>query len=238
MTDDMDDSVPVPCAPDIYANGKSACVLAGPRSKVIEAWVRRVAAVSEQQVDWHFVGGRAVVRYIGDVVRVIGAVRELLPELEAAYTNKTFSDDQVMFYWTPETLAVADPEQHAVLTAEAEEQRAAFNARIDRAIARTSRVVEADLRAYALWRERVANVVPCHAVIACYQTVGVVDDVPVVVELHWEDFAGECVLFWNSPDRAADRPLIEAWLVKTFPAITERRVLVIVDGSVQLRPST
>lgn len=36
----------------------------------MEAWAKRLALDSGQKVDWHFVGGRAVVKALGDLEKV------------------------------------------------------------------------------------------------------------------------------------------------------------------------
>lgn len=49
-------------------------------SNAMERWVVKVREASGQEVDWSFVGGRAVVRYIGDRDKVIDAITALLEE--------------------------------------------------------------------------------------------------------------------------------------------------------------
>lgn len=43
-----------------------------------DVWVRCVAQLSGQRVDWHYDGDRAVVRAVGDLVKVHQALRSLL----------------------------------------------------------------------------------------------------------------------------------------------------------------
>jgi hypothetical protein len=76
-----------PCNPEIFKSGKSFCMLAGPRTWVIEAWVQSVAKLAEAEVDWHMGGGRASVLYLGDeevYERIIEAGGLTAPALEEA----------------------------------------------------------------------------------------------------------------------------------------------------------
>jgi hypothetical protein len=73
------------CRSDIYENGDHVCVLAGVPAAVIEAYVKAAAKETEQDVDWHYVGGRANVLTTGDAEKVREWVRShklmmLVPE--------------------------------------------------------------------------------------------------------------------------------------------------------------
>ena len=74
------DDMPQPCNQEICNNGRVVFVTNTIRPQVLEQWVKSVAQKSEQRVDWHFVGGRAVVKTLGDVSKVRIAILELLPE--------------------------------------------------------------------------------------------------------------------------------------------------------------
>lgn len=78
MTTDGPD--PPPCNAKVFKHGHTAMITAGIPSNAMERWVRQVAELSGQRVDWHFCGGRAVVKYLGDGVKVLAAIRELMPE--------------------------------------------------------------------------------------------------------------------------------------------------------------
>ena len=71
------------CDPDVFRNGRGV-VSFHARSAVVEPWVRKVRELSGQKVDWHVSGGYASVLYVGDREKVLRAVEELKPELEAA----------------------------------------------------------------------------------------------------------------------------------------------------------
>lgn len=46
----------------------------------VELWVKKVAELSQQPVDWHFCGGRARILALGDTQRVRTAMLELRKE--------------------------------------------------------------------------------------------------------------------------------------------------------------
>lgn len=69
------------CDGEIYRKGTTVFVLASIPAKDIEEWVRLVRTESGERVDWHFVGGRACVRTIGDIGNVRQAIRKLRPVL-------------------------------------------------------------------------------------------------------------------------------------------------------------
>lgn len=68
------------CRQDIYEEGTAVFVTADPDAAGIEEWVSMVRERSGQPVDWHYVGGRGVVKALGDLGRVRSAVEALLPE--------------------------------------------------------------------------------------------------------------------------------------------------------------
>jgi hypothetical protein len=50
---------------------------------VIEKWVLRVRKLSQQRVDWHYVGGRARILCLGDVARVHRVAEQLRGDIVA-----------------------------------------------------------------------------------------------------------------------------------------------------------
>jgi hypothetical protein len=60
--------------------GKRVFITNSIPSNAMEGWVQQVAQRSEQAVDWHFFGGRAVVMTLGDPEVVRTAIIDLLPE--------------------------------------------------------------------------------------------------------------------------------------------------------------
>jgi len=71
---------PQPCDPEIFESGQTVVIwppFAG--SNAIERHVQKIARLSGQRVDWFFAGGRVVVRAIGDMERVMEALRDMEP---------------------------------------------------------------------------------------------------------------------------------------------------------------
>lgn len=64
-----------PCDLDVYESGIAVAIVHDPGgAAAIDAWVLLIRRESGQRVDWHYVGGRGVVKVIGDV----DAVRTVL----------------------------------------------------------------------------------------------------------------------------------------------------------------
>lgn len=80
-----DGPTPPPCTVDIYKKGQVIFMTSTIPSNAMEGWVRAIAEKSGQRVDWHFVGGRAVVLYLGDRAKVYDAIVALLPEHDRLY---------------------------------------------------------------------------------------------------------------------------------------------------------
>lgn len=78
---------PQPCDPEIFQHGTVIFITHTIPSNAMEGWVRKVAEASGQPVDWHFVGGRACVRALGDLQAVRAAIDALLPEHDALYAK-------------------------------------------------------------------------------------------------------------------------------------------------------
>lgn len=74
-----------PCDSAIFRDGTPVFVTHTIPAFEMERWVRTVAVISGQPVDWSYFGGRAVVRCLGDVDRVIQTIRYLKPVHDAAY---------------------------------------------------------------------------------------------------------------------------------------------------------
>lgn len=69
----------VPCSQEMMEKGVHVFLTHSISSNRIERWVKEVAHVSGQPVDWHFIGGRANVLTLGDVAAVKKAIEELMP---------------------------------------------------------------------------------------------------------------------------------------------------------------
>jgi len=75
-----DGPTPRDCDRKVYKKGTVMFVTNSIPSNAMEEWVKKVAARSGQRVDWHFFGGRAVVKALGDLDKVRSAIVELLPD--------------------------------------------------------------------------------------------------------------------------------------------------------------
>lgn len=70
---------PPPCDPEIWKNGTVVFITHTIPSNAMEGWVKMVKSQCGQPVDWSFMGGRAVVRALGDINRVCQAIFNCLP---------------------------------------------------------------------------------------------------------------------------------------------------------------
>jgi uncharacterized pyridoxal phosphate-containing UPF0001 family protein len=70
----------MPCDQNIYNNGENIVIFKSlVKEERMEKWVQKIRDLSDnQQVDWHYIGGRAQVKALGDTERVRAVVRELI----------------------------------------------------------------------------------------------------------------------------------------------------------------
>jgi hypothetical protein len=80
------------CDPEVYKKGKPICMFHAP-SVPTEEWVRKVAAESGDRVDWHYVGGYAIVKFIGDREKVERAVIKLMGEMPPGAERFQMADE-------------------------------------------------------------------------------------------------------------------------------------------------
>ncbi len=71
---------PKECDKTIYEKGIFVCMTDSIPADATEQWVQKIAKQSGQKVDWFFMGGRIVVKALGDMQKVRSAVRALTPE--------------------------------------------------------------------------------------------------------------------------------------------------------------
>lgn len=76
---------PPPCNREIYNKGTHVFTTHSISSNAMEKWVKKVAKLSGQPVDWHFYGGRAAVLALGDLKKVKEAITALMPEHDNLY---------------------------------------------------------------------------------------------------------------------------------------------------------
>lgn len=73
------------CDNNVYENGEHILTFSTMNAARIERWVTLVREASGQSVDWHYFGGRAVVKYVGDFYKVKAAIEALTPKLRELY---------------------------------------------------------------------------------------------------------------------------------------------------------
>lgn len=78
-----DGTNPPPCSNDIYENGTLVTVLEGASSNRTEAWVKALALVTGERVDWHYAGGRVMLMAASgaDLPRIRAYVTAMHPAL-------------------------------------------------------------------------------------------------------------------------------------------------------------
>jgi len=79
------------CDQEVFDKGEFFCCLAGPRSWMIEAWVKKIRELSGVRVDWNMMGGRARVVYLGSseaFKKLVEAANATRPALEEAALQK------------------------------------------------------------------------------------------------------------------------------------------------------
>jgi hypothetical protein len=93
---------PPPCNPEIYKNGTPVFMTHSIPSNAMEGWVKKVAAKCGLPVDWHFVGGRAVILTTGDTKVVRKAIESLFHEHDELYKKATKGDTHPSRYFFDE----------------------------------------------------------------------------------------------------------------------------------------
>jgi hypothetical protein len=85
MSEQERDGLPPPCDPEVMRKGATV-MLEGrnPGRWEVEAWVKKVAQESGQQVDWHYAAGWVHVLALGDIEAVAATITRLKPEYYAA----------------------------------------------------------------------------------------------------------------------------------------------------------
>ena len=77
-----------PCDSKIHKSGKLAFIMHSVPTEFIERFVRKVADISRQPVDWYYVGGRACVKTTGDVNKVKATILDLEWEYLGEYRQR------------------------------------------------------------------------------------------------------------------------------------------------------
>jgi hypothetical protein len=74
-----DGPTPPACDREVFDKGEQVFLTDSIPSNAMERWVKAVAVLSGQRVDWHFGGGRARVLALGDLAAARTAIADLLP---------------------------------------------------------------------------------------------------------------------------------------------------------------
>ena len=82
------------CDKEIWEKGEHVFTLGDMRTSQVETWVRMIARESGERVDWHWFGGRAVVKVIGDHEKVRRVIGNNLPATD--YYCFTTDEDSVI----------------------------------------------------------------------------------------------------------------------------------------------
>lgn len=91
-----DGPTPAPCAQDVFKNGFAVFFTHTIPSNAMEGWVKSVQELSnleknpddeKNRIDWHFSGGRAVVKALGDREEVYEAIAVMMPEHDRLFVE-------------------------------------------------------------------------------------------------------------------------------------------------------
>jgi len=70
------------CDQAVFDKGRYVMVVHSLPNERIEEFVKEVARRSGQRVDWHYFGGRGIVKALGDISEVYNAIYVMLDEEE------------------------------------------------------------------------------------------------------------------------------------------------------------
>ena len=97
------------CNSKVYKRGKVIFLTDSIPSEKIEEFVISVRKDSGQRVDWHYMGGRAVIKYLGDKNKVIESLKKFRNIHDEAYekmmiespvpTTKEYITKRINGYW-------------------------------------------------------------------------------------------------------------------------------------------
>src|SRR5690349_4717602 len=90
----MAKQIPPNCDGEVYREGEHLFTAYGGNAELIENWVKLAAKESGQRIDWHYIGGRAVIKCIGDRLKAKEAIERLKPE---AVTARWVGDSTSIF---------------------------------------------------------------------------------------------------------------------------------------------
>jgi len=85
------------CDRELWEHGEHIATIVDLSPKTIEGIVKFAAKISGQRIDWHYVGGRACVRALGDLDLARQYLQEQLKFYEGKYKFTTESDSVLPF---------------------------------------------------------------------------------------------------------------------------------------------
>lgn len=72
---------PTPCNIDIFENGKLVGIIYDGSSHAIDVYIKYIAKITDEPVDWHYCGGRGRILTTGNVEKVKEALISNMPKL-------------------------------------------------------------------------------------------------------------------------------------------------------------
>lgn len=86
------------CDTEVYKHGTHVFTLADVPSTDIDLWCEKLSNESGHKVDWHFAGGRACIRCLGNASEVINAIQKNILDIsnKTKYWRFTTENDSVL----------------------------------------------------------------------------------------------------------------------------------------------
>jgi len=207
------------CNPEVYKHGKAVCLINSIESEDIETWVRKLAKKTKQKMDWAWVGGRAVVRTLGDVPeaqKVVEAMKFEINELGRKQWEPQGSDFgsynyiQILYPDTPEEIA------------KKEKQWKDHCNWCERQLKDTEYVMEANhFEMFSLWKEWHERLDWKEISKGMMETVATVNldgkDHPVCLTGIWAKLNGHLVLFYSDTSLVVHHDKIKDWVREHTP---------------------
>lgn len=85
------------CDQELWEHGEHIATIIDLKPDTIEEIVKSAAKLSGQRIDWHYVGGRACIRALGDLDSAINSLREELKPYDGKYRFTTNVDSVLPF---------------------------------------------------------------------------------------------------------------------------------------------
>lgn len=62
------------CDQDIFNNGKTVAILTNIKPQILNLYCQIISEETNQKIDWHFAGGRAIVKALGNLTLIDNAM--------------------------------------------------------------------------------------------------------------------------------------------------------------------